>query len=63
VGVPFILNIPLREQAENFGAWSFDTNGVFTEKSAYKILLSMFMQWNTQNKGHIHMLKWRGGPM
>jgi hypothetical protein len=39
--VPVILSIPLREQADDFVAWHFDSRGIFSVKSAYKVHVEM----------------------
>jgi hypothetical protein len=35
--VKIIQSIPLREDTEDFIAWHFDSKGIFSVKSAYKI--------------------------
>jgi hypothetical protein len=41
VNASIILSIPLRDQAEDFVAWHFDTKGLFSVKSAYKVHVDM----------------------
>jgi hypothetical protein len=41
VDVPIILSIPLRDQADDFVAWHFDTKVIFSVKSAYKVHVEM----------------------
>jgi hypothetical protein len=41
VDIPIILSIPLRENTEDFVAWHFDSKGLFSVKSAYKVHVDM----------------------
>lgn len=50
--VQHILRIPICDQAEDFIAWHFDSKGVFSVKSAYKVHVQMLKNEATRQQGH-----------
>jgi hypothetical protein len=57
VDVPFILSIPLREHAEEYFISRFVRENSIGTKTPGPKILSLFTQWNIQNKGNTHMQK------
>jgi hypothetical protein len=51
--VPIILSIPLREQSEDFVAWHFDSKGLFSVKSAYKVHVDMMKRSCISQEGQM----------
>jgi hypothetical protein len=49
--VTTILSIPLRDQDEDLVAWHFDSKGLFSVKSAYKVHVQMMKRNSTQQEG------------
>lgn len=47
-----ILRIPICDQTEDFVAWHFDSKGVFSVKSAYKIHVQMLKNEASRQQGH-----------
>jgi hypothetical protein len=41
IDVSNILSIPLREDSKDFVAWHFDSKGIFSLKSEYKVHIDM----------------------
>lgn len=49
--VPYVLSIPISDQTEDFLAWHFDSKGIFSVKSAYKVHVVVLKREASRQKG------------